>query len=116
MIARFDHRPRLTALLALSTAVLFVVVITLSTLLITSAPTVSPSSVGDGGNPADLHGKVVAAAAHKGMDAGEFYGAGLNNYGHDGVVLPKPAQKATAEGNGNDPIDRHAEVVAAYTK
>ena len=50
MITRFDHRPRLTALLALSTAVLFVVVITLSTLLITSAPAVSPSSVGDGGN------------------------------------------------------------------
>ena len=50
MIARFDHRPRLTALLALSTAVLFLVVITLSTLLITSAPASSPSSVSDSGN------------------------------------------------------------------
>jgi uncharacterized membrane protein len=70
MIARFDHRPMLTALLALTTIVLFVVVVTLSTLLITSAPTASPTSVGDSGNPADLHGKVVAAAAHKGMDAG----------------------------------------------
>jgi hypothetical protein len=48
MIARFDHRPRLTALLALSTAVLIVVVITLSTLLITSAPAVLPWRVGDG--------------------------------------------------------------------
>jgi hypothetical protein len=52
MIARLDHRPRLTALLALSTAVLVVVVITLSALLITSAPAVSPSSVSDVGNPA----------------------------------------------------------------
>jgi hypothetical protein len=112
MIARFDHRPRLTALLALSTAVLFVVVITLATLLITSAPAVSPSSVGDGGNPADLHGKVVAAEAHKGMDAGgEKYG-NYDYYSHQPVVV-KPAQT----GNGADSaIDRHAEVVAAYTK
>ena len=50
MIARFDHRPMLTALLALSTAVLVVVVITLATLLITSAPASSPSSLSDGGN------------------------------------------------------------------
>ena len=49
MLARFDHHPMLTALLALSTAVL-VVVITLSTLLITSAPASSPSSLSDGGN------------------------------------------------------------------
>jgi hypothetical protein len=64
MIARFDHHPMLTALLALSTAVLVVVVITLSTLLITSAPASSPSSVSDGGNP--------GAAAHPAdrMDAG----------------------------------------------
>jgi hypothetical protein len=112
MIARFDHRPRLTALLALSTAVLIVVVITLSTLLITSAPAVSPLSVGDGGNPADLHGKVVAAEAHKGMDAGgEKYG-NYDYYSHQPVVV-KPAQT----GNGADSaIDRHAEVVAAYTK
>jgi hypothetical protein len=49
MIARFDHRPRLTAALALSTIVL-VVVITLSTLLITSPQAASPPSVG-GDNP-----------------------------------------------------------------
>jgi hypothetical protein len=35
MIARFDHRPMLTAVLALSTTVLVVVVITLSALLYT---------------------------------------------------------------------------------
>jgi hypothetical protein len=35
MIARFDHRPMLTAMLALSTTVLVVVVITLSALLYT---------------------------------------------------------------------------------
>jgi hypothetical protein len=88
MLARFDHRPRLTALLALSTAVLCVVVITLSTLLITSAPTISLSSVGDGGNPADLHGKAVAAAVHKGMNAGgESYG-NYDYYSHQ----QKPAQ------------------------
>src|SRR5829696_360046 len=50
MIARFDHRPMLTAALALSTTVLVVVVITLSTLLYTSAPAVSPPSF-DSGNP-----------------------------------------------------------------
>jgi hypothetical protein len=61
MIARFDHRPRLTALLALTTALLAMVVITLSTLLITSAPATSNSSVGDGGYDADSHGKAVAA-------------------------------------------------------
>jgi hypothetical protein len=50
MLARFDHRPMLTALLALTTAVLVVVVITLATLLITAPPAAIPSSVGDGGN------------------------------------------------------------------
>jgi hypothetical protein len=49
MLARFDHRPMLTAALALATIVLVVAVVTLSTLLITSAPASSPSSVGDGG-------------------------------------------------------------------
>jgi hypothetical protein len=64
MIARFDHRPMLTAALALATIMLVVVVITLATLLITSGPAVSPSSVSDGGNP--------GAAAHPAdrMDAG----------------------------------------------
>jgi hypothetical protein len=50
MLARFDHHPKLTALLALTTAVLVVVVITLSALLITSAPAATPSSVSDGAN------------------------------------------------------------------
>ena len=50
MLARFDHRPMLTALLALSTTVLFVVVITLATLLYTSQQAATPSSVSDGGN------------------------------------------------------------------
>jgi hypothetical protein len=58
MIARFDHHPMLTALLALTTAVLVVVVITLSTLLITSAPAPSHSSFSDGGNPAAPAGAV----------------------------------------------------------
>jgi hypothetical protein len=49
MIERFDHRPMLTALLALSTTVL-VVVVTLATLLITAPPAATPSSVSDGGN------------------------------------------------------------------
>jgi heme/copper-type cytochrome/quinol oxidase subunit 2 len=67
MLARFDHRPMLTAVLALSTTVLVVVVITLSTLLYTSAPpAASPPSVGSG-NP--------GAAAPENMDAGgENYG------------------------------------------
>jgi hypothetical protein len=51
MLARFDHHPMLTALLALSTAVLVVVVITLATLLITSAPPAAPLSTSNG-NPA----------------------------------------------------------------
>src|SRR5215217_8188754 len=72
MIARFDHRPMLTAALALSTTVLVVVVITLSTLLYTSAPAASPPSVGNG-NPG-------AGAAPANMDAGgENYGWGIHN-------------------------------------
>jgi hypothetical protein len=50
MLARFDHGPMLTALLALSTTVLVVVVITLATLLFTAPPAAIPSSVSDGGN------------------------------------------------------------------
>jgi hypothetical protein len=50
MIARFDHRPMLTATLALTTTLLFVVV-TLSTLLITLSPEAT-SSTSDGGNAA----------------------------------------------------------------
>jgi len=73
MIARFDHRPMLTALLALSTTVLVVVVITLSTVLITSPPAASPTSDSGGGNPG-------AAAAPANMDAGgENYGWDIHN-------------------------------------
>jgi hypothetical protein len=101
MIARFDHRPMLTALLALTTTLLVVVVVTLSTLLLTAAPPVATSSSETGANPG-------AAAAVPGT--GDNYGEGWNNYGHD-EALPQPAQ----EGNGADSaVDHHAEVVAAY--
>jgi hypothetical protein len=80
MIARFDHRPLLTAALALSTIVLLVVVVTLSTLLITAAPPAAPALSGSvGENP-----PVMGAG-------GEHYGDGWNNYGHD-FDQPKPAQ------------------------
>ena len=82
MIARFDHRPMLTALLTLSTTVLVVVVITLSTLLYTSAPAASPPSVGSGN-----HG---AGAVPANMDAGG------SNYGWN--IQPKAAQNADAGG------------------
>jgi hypothetical protein len=100
MIARFDHRPMLTALWALTTIVLVVVVVTLSTLLITAAPPAATSSSESGGaNP---------AAAVPGT--GDNYGEGWNNYGHDGA-LPQPAQ---ASNGADSALDRHAEVVAAY--
>jgi hypothetical protein len=72
MIARFDHHPMLTALLALSTAVLVVVVITLAALLFTAAPPAATSSGESSGNP----GAAVSGT-------GDFYGDGWNNYGHD---------------------------------
>jgi len=104
MIARFDHRPMLTAVLALTTTALVVVVITLTTLLITAAPPAATSASESGGaNPG-------AAAAVPGT--GENYGEGWNNYGHDN---DQPISAQT--GNGADSaIDRHAEVVAAYRK
>jgi hypothetical protein len=99
MIARFDHRPRLTAVLALSTAVLVVVVITLATLLITAEPPAAPAPSGS----VDDNPPAVAGS-------GENYGEGWNNYGHD-TDRPRPAKT----GDGADSaIDRHAEVVAAY--
>jgi hypothetical protein len=103
MIARFDHRPMLTAVLALTTTMLFVVVVTLTTLLLTAAPPAAvPSSGSVGGHPG------ATAAAPSNM--GDVYAAGWNNYGHN-VAIPPPAQ----EGNGADSaIDRQAEVVAAY--
>jgi hypothetical protein len=78
MIARFDHRPMLTAALALSTTVLVVVVVTL---LITLPQAASPTS--SGGNPG-------AAAAPANMDAGG------SNYGWN--IQPKAAQNADAGG------------------
>jgi hypothetical protein len=98
MIARLDHHPRLTALLALTTAVLVVVVIALATLLITASPPATYSSE-SGANPG-------AAAAVPGT--GDNYGEGWNNYGHD-APLPQPAQTGA-----DSAIDSHAEVVAAY--
>ena len=87
MLARFDHRPMLTALLALTTTLLVVVVITLSTLLLTAAPPVATSSNESGAaNPG-------AAAAVPGTHAN--YGEGWNNYGHD-EDLPQSAQKGDA--------------------
>ena len=86
MIARFDHRPMLTAALALATIVLLVAVVTLSTLLITAAPPVAPaqsSSVGEN-TPAVLGNS-------------EHYGDGWSNYGHN-LAQPKPAQIEAAGG------------------
>jgi hypothetical protein len=74
MIARFDHRPRLTAALALATTVLFVAVVTLSTLLITATPpTVAPTS--------DSGGAAAHAHAQAGLGPGSpatYNGAGLS--------------------------------------
>jgi hypothetical protein len=101
MIARFDHRPMLTALLALTTTVLFVVVITLATLLVTAAPPAATSSSEGGANPG-------AAAAVPGT--GE-------NYGHDAVLHDAPPPQPAKTGDGADSaVDRHAEMVAAYNK
>ena len=80
MIARFDHRPMLTAALALSTTVLLVVVVTL---LITFPPAASPTSTSSSGNPG-------AAAAPVNMDAGG------SNYGWN--IQPNAAQNADAGG------------------
>ena len=64
MLERFDHRPMLTAALAIATIVLVVVVATLATLLITLQPAASPQSDTGGNNPG-------AAAAPANRDAGE---------------------------------------------
>jgi hypothetical protein len=62
MIARFDHRPMLTALLALSTILLIVVVVTLSTLLITAATSSSESGGNLGAAPATVpHQEIMSA-------------------------------------------------------
>jgi hypothetical protein len=64
MLERFDHRPMLTAALALTTSVLVVVVVTLSTLLLTVQPAASPQSDSVRSDPG-------AAAAPANRDAGE---------------------------------------------
>jgi hypothetical protein len=80
MLARFDHRPMLTALLALSTTVLAVVVITLATLLITAPQAATPSSVTGGGN--------AGAAAPAKMPAGGHDQAGERHHKIVGDYLP----------------------------
>src|SRR5215216_2451586 len=80
MLARFDHRPMLTALLALSTTVLVVVVITLATLLITAPQAATPSSVTDGAN--------AGAAAPANMNAGVHAQAGERHHKIVGDYLP----------------------------
>jgi hypothetical protein len=97
MIARFDHRPMLTAVLALTTTLLVVVVVTLTTLLLTATPPAANSSSESGANPG-------AAAAVPGT--GDFYGDGWNNYGHD-EDLPQPAQ--TGDSQKSDSVE-HQEV------
>jgi hypothetical protein len=97
MIARLDHRPMLTALLAISTTVLVVVVITLAALLITAAPPAATSASESGG--------ANAGAAVPGT-GGEFYGDGWNNYGHD-VVPPQPAKTG-------DTVEPHQEMPSAH--
>jgi hypothetical protein len=106
MIARFDHRPKLTATLALATIVLLVVVITLATLLITAAPPAAPASSGSVGDKPPA----VVPSEHYGHDWNNVYGHDWNNYGHD-LDQPKP----TPTGNSADSaVARHAEMVAAY--
>ena len=102
MIARFDYRPMLTALLAITTILLFVVVVTLSTLLITAAPqAASPTSVNVVGNSTPGGGDSKHTAGEGGRGGPQGLGANV------GISQP---------GTGNDPIDRHAEVVAAYNR
>jgi len=95
MIARFDHRPMLTAVLALSTTVLLVVVVTLSTLLITLTLAASPPSDTGGGKP--------AGPAPKVMDAGSY-----------GDVYGWNIQGGSSDVSNDSAVDSHAEVVAAF--
>jgi hypothetical protein len=78
MIAKFDHRPMLTAALALATIVLLLVVVTLSTLLLTAAPPAAPA----------LGGSVGSNPTYP-ADYSEVYGHEWNNYGHN---LDQPAK------------------------
>jgi hypothetical protein len=76
MIARFDHRPMLTALLALTTILLVVVVVTLSTLLLTAAPPVATSSSESGANPgaatANMNAGVEGVVPHQEMVSAHY--------------------------------------------
>jgi hypothetical protein len=92
MLARLDHRPMLTAMLALSTAVLVVAVITLATLVFTSAPPASPTS-NSGGNPG-----AIALPADR-------WDAGGKSYGQ-----PIKAKAAQA----GDSVERHAKPLEDY--
>ena len=92
MIARLDHRTMLTGVLALSTTVLLVVVVTLH---MTLPPAASPPSLSDGGNH--------AAPAPKVMDAGSY-----------GEVYGWNIQAGSSDVSNDSAIDRHAEVVAAF--
>ena len=97
MIARFDHRPVLTAALALSTTVLVVVVITLATLLTLAEPPAATSSSQSGGNP----GAAV-------VGTGDFYGDGWNNYGYDAEHAAALRQAAQTGDGADSAVDRHA--------
>jgi hypothetical protein len=113
MLARFDHRPMLTAALALTTAVLVVVAITLATLLITSAPAVNPTSV-NGGNPGagaanpaermDAGGKGYGMPVKAPANPAERMDAGGKGYG---MPIEEPAQKG-------DSVAPHQEIPSAH--
>lgn len=91
MIERFDHRPMLTAALALSTIVLVVVAVSLAALLITAQqPPAATSSSESGANPG-------GGAAVQGNS--DFYGEGWNSYGHD-IDQPQPAKTGTGDNYG----------------
>jgi hypothetical protein len=80
MLERFDHRPMLTAVLALTTTVLLVVVVAM---LIMLPQATSPARDSGGGNPA-------GAAAPANMDAGgENYGWDIHNRAVCSVELAK---------------------------
>ncbi len=97
MIERFDHRPMLTATLALATIVWLVVVVTLSTLLITGPQAASPPSTSDGGNP--------AAQAQNGGGVG----SGADTFDRHAEVVAAQSGHFTQE----SPAEHKAEVVAA---
>jgi hypothetical protein len=116
MMERFDHRPMLTALLALSTTVLVVVVLTLATLLITGPQAASPPSVSGGGRVGSGAGAYFGndslkeqqappeSAAPKEMDA-ESYG---EVYGWD--IQPKDQRPGVHDQTG----EGHAKPVSDY--